>query len=54
MKVAVIPDAAMIIIPLIEKNGHEYISPTNFSKLLLDEIAISTHEIKIKVYTFIF
>lgn len=32
MKVAVIPDAAMIIIPLIEKNGHEYISPTNFSK----------------------
>ncbi len=32
MKVAVIPDAAMIVIPLIEKNGHEYISPTNFSK----------------------
>lgn len=32
MKVAVIPDGAMIIVPLIEKNGHEYISPTNFSK----------------------
>lgn len=32
MKVAVIPDAAMIVVPLIEKNGHEYISPTNFSK----------------------
>lgn len=31
MKVAVIPDA-MIVVPLIEKNGHEYISPTNFSK----------------------
>lgn len=32
MKVAVIPDAAMIVVPLIEKNGHKYISPTNFSK----------------------
>ena len=32
MKVAVILDAAMIVVPLIEKNGHEYISPTNFSK----------------------
>lgn len=32
MKVAVIPDDAMIVVPLIEKNGHEYISPTNFSK----------------------
>ena len=32
MKVAVIPDAAMIVVPLIEKNGHEYISRTNFSK----------------------
>ena len=32
MKLAVIPDAAMIVVPLIEKNGHEYISPTNFSK----------------------
>ncbi len=32
MKVAVIPDAAMIVVPLIEKNGHEYIAPTNFSK----------------------
>lgn len=32
MKVAVIPDGAMVVVPLIEKNGHEYISPTNFSK----------------------
>ena len=32
MKVAVIPDGAMIVVPLIEKNVHEYISPTNFSK----------------------
>lgn len=32
MKIAVIPDGAMIVVPLIEKNGHEYISPTNFSK----------------------
>lgn len=32
MKIAVIPDAAMIVVPLIEKNGHKYISPTNFSK----------------------
>lgn len=32
MKVAVIPDSAMIVIPLIEKNGHEYISATGFSK----------------------
>ena len=29
--VLVIPDASMIAIPLIEKNGHTYISPTNFS-----------------------
>lgn len=35
MKVAVIPDAAMIVVPLIEKNGHEYISPTNFSKYII-------------------
>ncbi len=32
MKIGVIPDGAMIVVPLIEKNGHEYISPTNFSK----------------------
>lgn len=32
MNVVVIPDGAMIIVPLIEKNGHNYLSPTNFSK----------------------
>ncbi|MDO5814722.1 MAG: DUF2112 family protein [Methanobrevibacter sp.] len=32
MNVLVIPDASMIVIPLIEKNGHTYISPTNFSR----------------------
>ena len=32
MNVIVIPDGAMIIVPLIEKNGHTYLSPTNFSK----------------------
>ncbi len=32
MKIIVIPDGAMIIVPLIEKNGHTYLSPTNFSK----------------------
>ena len=32
MNVIVIPDGAMIIVPLIEKNGHAYLSPTNFSK----------------------
>ncbi len=32
MNVIVVPDAAMIVIPLIEKNGHNYISPSNFSK----------------------
>ncbi|MBR0271458.1 MAG: DUF2112 family protein [Methanobrevibacter sp.] len=32
MNVIVIPDGAMIIVPLIEKNGHSYLSPTNFSK----------------------
>lgn len=32
MNVMVVPDAAMIVIPLIEKNGHEYISPSNFSR----------------------
>ena len=26
------PDAAMIVIPLIEKNGHTYLSPSNFSR----------------------
>ena len=32
MNIIVIPDASMIVIPLIEKNGHTYLSPTNFSK----------------------
>ena len=32
MNVIVVPDAAMIVIPLIEKNGHRYLSPSNFSK----------------------
>ena len=32
MNVIVIPDGAMIIVPLIEKNGHTYLSPTNFSR----------------------
>ena len=32
MNVVVIPDAAMIVIPLIEKNGHTYLSPSNFSR----------------------
>ena len=32
MNIAVIPDASMIVIPLIEKNGHTYISPSNFSR----------------------
>ncbi len=32
MNVVVIPDGAMIIVPFIEKNGHTYLSPTNFSK----------------------
>jgi len=32
MNIVVIPDASMIVIPLIEKNGHTYLSPSNFSK----------------------
>ena len=32
MNVIVIPDAAMIVIPLIERNGHTYLSPSNFSR----------------------
>ena len=32
MNIIVIPDASMIVIPLIEKNGHTYISPSNFSR----------------------
>ena len=32
MNIIVIPDGAMIIVPLIEKNGHTYLSPVNFSK----------------------
>lgn len=32
MKIAVIPDAAMIIVSLVTKYGHEYLSSTNFSQ----------------------
>ena len=32
MNVIVVPDASMIVIPLIEKNGHTYLAPSNFSK----------------------
>ena len=32
MNVIVVPDASMIVIPLIEKNGHTYLSPTDFSR----------------------
>lgn len=32
MNILVIPDASMIVIPLIEKNGHTYVSPTDFSR----------------------
>ncbi len=32
MNVVVVPDAAMIVIPLIERNGHTYLSPSNFSR----------------------
>lgn len=32
MNIIVVPDAAMIVIPLIEKNEHKYISPSNFSR----------------------
>jgi len=32
MNIIVIPDGAMLIVPLIEKNGHSYLSPTDFSK----------------------
>ena len=32
MNVIVVPDASMIVIPLIERNGHCYLSPSNFSK----------------------
>ncbi len=32
MNVIVVPDGAMIIVPLIEKNGHNYLSPTDFSR----------------------
>lgn len=32
MNIIVIPDASMIVIPLIEKNGHNYISPSDFSR----------------------
>lgn len=32
MKIIVIPDTSMIVIPLIERNGHTYLSPTGFSR----------------------
>ena len=32
MNIIVIPDTSMIVIPLIEKNGHTYLSPSNFSR----------------------
>ena len=32
MNVVVVPDGSMIVIPLIEKNGHRYLSPVNFSR----------------------
>lgn len=32
MNVIVVPDTAMIVIPLIEKNGHNYLSPVDFSR----------------------
>ena len=32
MNVIVVPDTAMIVIPLIEKNGHTYLSQVNFSR----------------------
>lgn len=37
LKIAVIPDGAMIIINLIAKKGHTYISPSNFSKRSADD-----------------
>ena len=32
MNIIVIPDASMTVIPLIERNGHTYLSPSNFSR----------------------
>lgn len=32
MKIAVLPDATMMIVHLVTKNGHEYISSTNISE----------------------
>ena len=32
MNIIVIPDASMIVIPLIERNGHTYLSLSNFSR----------------------
>ena len=32
MNIIVIPGASMIVIPLIERNGHTYLSPSNFSR----------------------
>ena len=36
MKIAVIPDGAMMIIHLVTKNGHEYLSSTNLSSLPIE------------------
>ena len=32
MTLVVVSDASMIVIPLIERNGHTYLSPSNFSR----------------------
>lgn len=37
MKIAVLPDAAMMIVHLITKNGHEYLSSTNITEEKLRE-----------------
>lgn len=37
MKIAVLPDAAMMIVHLVTKNGHEYLSSTNISEEKLRE-----------------
>ena len=46
MNVIVVPDAAMIVIPLIEKNGHTYLSPSNFSKYDNTDIIDETGRVK--------
>lgn len=37
MKIAVLPDAAMMIVHLVTKNGHEYLSSTNITEEKLRE-----------------